>query len=217
MAIGSKGRRWEILHSFWLIWALIPTFAWVGFLWIGFRGRNRQWLVWAGAYFILFLGIWIPIAIVDSNKDKAWSSLLGLLLLFGWLVGIGHLIYLRREYLLRLAALQPIEASEQRTEVANIREDYGDPQAEARVRALFEQCNALVLEIDGQLTLEARSRPSALRTQYADALAARAEGERLLDTARAPHEFHQAEIPLRRALDGLQQVKQALGVTASQQ
>ena len=214
MAMGSRGRRWEILNSLWLIWAFIPTLAWVGFLWIGFRGRKRQWLLWAGAYFILFLGVWIPIAIINTNKDKAWSEFVGLLLLFGTLVGIGHLLYVRREYLLRRSALQPIEMGEQRAEVANIQEDYGDPQAEARVRALFEQCNALVLEIEGQLTLEARSRPSALRTQYADALAARAEGERLLDAAKVPHEFHQAEVPLRHALEGLQHVKEALSTPA---
>ena len=67
------------------------------------------------------------------------------------------------------------------------------------------------------MTLETRSRPSVLRTRYADALASRAEGERLLDVAKAPHEFHQAEIPLQRALAGLQQVQKSLSAPASKQ
>jgi hypothetical protein len=217
MAVGTKGRGWEIVNSLWLIWAFIPTLTWVAFLWIGAKGRKRQWLIWSGAYFaVLFLGVWIPAIIVDSKKDQAWTTFIGALVIFGTLAGIAHAFLVRRQYLLRLTALQPIEMSEQRAEVANIQEDFGDPQAETRVRALFERYNALILEIENQMTLDARSRPSSLRTQYADALAARAEGERLLDGAKSPHEFHQAEIPLQTSLEGLRQVQQALSTSAHQ-
>lgn len=210
MAVEKEGRLWELMHSWWMIWAFIPTLAWVSFVWIGAKARKRQWLVWAAAYFVvLFLGVWVPTAIL-SSKDDAASTFIGLLIIFGTVAGIVHVFLVRSEYLLRIEALQPIRLEAQRAEVASIREDYGDLQAETRARALFEQCNGLVMQIEGELTLEARARPSAIRTLYADALAKRAEGERLLDDAKVPHEFHAAEGPLQQALQGLQQVRQAL-------
>lgn len=106
----SKGKRWELLHSLWIGWALF-TFgflSWVAFAYAGFRAKQKKWFVWGAVYSTPFvLSILSAIVFGGAGSEPKWVTNLGVtLLLIVWPVSIGHAFWIRKEYLLRLQALQ---------------------------------------------------------------------------------------------------------------
>lgn len=117
MHITNRGKAWERANSFWLLWPLCIGMGWIGFFWIGVRGRKKSWIVWG----IVHLLVWLAAALayldlgdnlltdtpeaMMSALDDALTLLLGLVTMFGWLVQLIQLILCRREYLIRREAI----------------------------------------------------------------------------------------------------------------
>ena len=100
MAVTTKGRRWEILHSLWLAWMLTFGFlSWVAFLYIGFRVRQKKWIIWGVLYsvpFVVFVfsyNAWLPDPLV---------TVMNILRPLVAIATIFHALKVRKEYLLRL-------------------------------------------------------------------------------------------------------------------
>lgn len=108
MATTSKGPRWEILHSLWIAWTFtLGFFNWVAFFYIGIRARQRKWILWGLVYAIPFI---LSMAFVERPAFDGWVGDLAvaLTLILG-VISIIHAFTIRKEYLLRLEALQRSE------------------------------------------------------------------------------------------------------------
>ena len=93
-SITPYGRSWEWAHSLWIGWApfTVGILSWVSFLYAGIRARQRSWIIWAGAYFLLVL----PALIFESDPTVG-------LVVIVWFVSSIHAFTIRAEYLRRLA------------------------------------------------------------------------------------------------------------------
>lgn len=102
MSITAKGKRWEILHSLWIGWTFtLGFFNWIAFLYIGLRARRRRWLLWG-----LFYALPFTLAMLSPDLNSSLGDLIVFLTLAMGVVGILHAFAIRREYLVRLEALQ---------------------------------------------------------------------------------------------------------------
>ena len=69
----SKGARWEILHSLWIGWTFtLSFFNWAAFLYIGFRSRQKKWVLWGLFYSVPLL---IMIFIGPPQGLPTWLAL----------------------------------------------------------------------------------------------------------------------------------------------
>ncbi len=104
MSITAKGKKWEILHSLWIGWTFTLLFYWVAFLYIGFRTKQKKWVLWGLGYAVSLLLLDIATRV---NTLGSWQSNVAIIL---WilliLMSIVHAFIARKEYLLRLEALQ---------------------------------------------------------------------------------------------------------------
>lgn len=105
MSITSKGKRWEWLHSLWIAWTFPLIFYPIAYFYSGFRTRQKKWIGWGIAYCIPFM----PYGIFVESTSQLYSRLTditGTCWLILWPVSIFHAFWIRKEYLLRLEALQ---------------------------------------------------------------------------------------------------------------
>ena len=105
MATTSKGPRWEILHSLWIAWTFtLGFFNWVAFFYIGVRAKQLKWILWGLFYAIPFI---LAMAFATSPAFDGWVGdiIVALIIILG-IIGIIHAFRIRKEYLLRLEALQ---------------------------------------------------------------------------------------------------------------
>ncbi len=111
MSITSKGKRWELLHSLWIGWTFtFGLFHWVAFFYAAFRAKRRRWVLWGILYMIPFVMSLFPAVI---REDSGWlGNLWVTLLLILAVVSTVHAFVIRKEYLVRLAALQQRRASD---------------------------------------------------------------------------------------------------------
>lgn len=104
-SITAKGKRWERLHSLWIGWTFtFGFFNWIAFLYVGFRTKQRKWIVWGILYSVPFI-----LNLMFSETDRyegAFGDLLVTMLLILALASFVHAFVIRKEYLMRLAALQ---------------------------------------------------------------------------------------------------------------
>lgn len=109
MSVTAKGRTWEVLHSLWIGWTFtLGFFNWVAFLYIGFRVKQRKWLLWALLYSVPFiLAIGFGIGTAGQGVGPRWLGDLNvaLTIVLG-VISIFHAFRVRKEYLLRLEAAQ---------------------------------------------------------------------------------------------------------------
>lgn len=109
MTTTSKGQRWEILHSLWIFWTFtLGFFNWVAFVYIGYRTRQRKWILWGSLYSVPFV-----LLIVFADTTNSGSLVLNLTVPFLFVLGVVSLVHafkVRMEYLIRLEALQSREA-----------------------------------------------------------------------------------------------------------
>jgi hypothetical protein len=110
MSVTAKGKRWELLHSLWIGWTLF-TFGflgWIAFLYIGIRTKQRKWILWAVLYAVP-LGLAFTLnPLIYSSTDVPEPVLNGVTALtFAiWGISIIHAFKARKEYLMRLEAVQ---------------------------------------------------------------------------------------------------------------
>jgi ABC-type multidrug transport system fused ATPase/permease subunit len=97
----SRGKRWEWLHSLWMLWTL--TFglsSWIAFLYIGIRTWRARWIMWGILYFAIFLLFAVSEPIFGQQSEVA-EALTGLLIVSG-IVSIVHAFSVRSDYLMGL-------------------------------------------------------------------------------------------------------------------
>lgn len=118
MSVTNRGTGWEMRNSLWLVWPLVFHLAFISFFWIGIRAKKTSWIIWGVAYlivwivcfaYLLFLGTKMAVDVLTETAPAGGSDnlifLLGLALIFGWIIPFIQLIVLRREYLVRRDAL----------------------------------------------------------------------------------------------------------------
>lgn len=130
MAATSKGQRWEILHSLWVIWTFtLGFFNWIAFFYIGYRTNQRKWILWGLFYSVPFS---LLIFVADtSNSDSLSMNLTMPFLLVVGVVSLVHAFKARREYLVRLETLQSREPSRTATLRREVQREYGVGTQEA--------------------------------------------------------------------------------------
>lgn len=103
MPLTSRGKKWEILNSFWIVFTFFMIFAWISFFYIGTKVKQRKWIIWGVVYSLpLILMITTSPSIVGDSfqlKNLVYGSIVGL-----WAGSIAHALFVRKEYLLRLDA-----------------------------------------------------------------------------------------------------------------
>ncbi len=98
VSVTSQGRRWEWLHSLWMLWTLtLGLFSWVAFFYIAFRAGRPRWLVWGALYFATFLAF----AILAGYESRGGEIATGLMIVAG-IVSVVHAFAIRDDYLVRL-------------------------------------------------------------------------------------------------------------------
>ncbi len=110
MAATSKGQRWELLHSLWILWTFtLGFFNWVAFFYVGIRAKQRKWILWGLVYAIPFI---LSMVFAERPAFDGWiGDLTVTLTLILGIISIVHAFRIRKEYLLRLEALQRREAN----------------------------------------------------------------------------------------------------------
>jgi hypothetical protein len=104
VSITSKGKSWELLHSLWIGWTILTLgfLNWIAFVYIGVRTKQRKWILWG----LLYSGP-LLFSIFYGPRAPEWLVNIGVALeLLLWAVSIVHAFIARREYLLRLEAIQ---------------------------------------------------------------------------------------------------------------
>lgn len=129
MPLTSKGKRWELLHSLWIGWALLTLglFSWIAFVYIGFRAQQRKWYVWGAIYSTPFVLMMFSVTFFgEAGNEPAWLTNLGTAsLLIVWPVSVFHAFWRRKEYLLRLEALQGRKGESDRLLKRRLAAEYG--------------------------------------------------------------------------------------------
>jgi hypothetical protein len=98
VSVTSQGRRWEWLHSLWMLWTLtLGLFSWIAFFYIALRARRPRWLVWGTLYFAAFLAF----TVLTSYENRGGEIATGLMIVVG-IVSVVHAFAIRDDYLVRL-------------------------------------------------------------------------------------------------------------------
>ncbi len=109
MSVTVKGKRWKILHSLWIGWTFtLGFFNWVAFFYIGYRAKQKKWLLWGLFYSIPFvLAMGFGIGTGGEGTGLRWLGNLNVALtvLMG-IMSIFHAFKVRKEYLVRLELTQ---------------------------------------------------------------------------------------------------------------
>ena len=97
----SRGKRWERLHSFWMLWTLPFGFtSWIAFLYIGVRTRQSRWLLWGTLYFALFIAFAVSEPLFGRHSEIS-EAIVGLFIV-SWIVSVVHAFSVRLDYLMKL-------------------------------------------------------------------------------------------------------------------
>lgn len=97
----SRGKRWERLHSLWMLWTLLFGFtSWIAFMYIGVRVRRVKWVVWGMLYLALFLAFAISEP-VFGRQSEITEAITSLFIVF-WVASVVHAFSARPNYLVEL-------------------------------------------------------------------------------------------------------------------
>jgi hypothetical protein len=100
ISVTSMGRKWEWLHSLWIVWTLTLGFtSWIAFFYIAWRTRRARWLLWGLLYFAAFAAF-ATFMMIDPESQIS-SVATGLMVVAG-IVSAIHAFAVRDEYLVRL-------------------------------------------------------------------------------------------------------------------
>lgn len=150
----NRDGQWELIHSLWIAWTLaLGLLSWVGFLWIGLRTRQPKWIIAGFGYLVPLVLVWS----VDLKAPGLFPNLVGLGWFVMWLVSIVHAFRSRKEYLMRLKALQGLEEREEveyRTQV---------PLSDAEIARMHEaDARRALTEFEQQLNSGTNETPQHL-------------------------------------------------------
>ena len=153
MSTKKMGKIWEFKNSIWL-WAIIllPGFSWSAFWYVGAKTKKVKWKLAALAYgcpIILLLIVAFISGSHHKDKDWEWASTIGswliVICMISWPISIGHGWRIRKEFLLRMEALESINhgADNYETEVLRqqIKQEYR-PMAPSGVKSGMVQGGA---------------------------------------------------------------------------
>lgn len=136
-SITPFGKKWEYLHSIWMIWLAGPFgfTMFVSFFYIGARAKKVKWIVAGVIYFIIVAQYFVVSDFYEIDETPFTVSMLVLLLF--WAISVIHAIMARKEYLIirveQINAnraywnLPPIEheqtITKQAADISNIKKD----------------------------------------------------------------------------------------------
>ncbi len=123
MSITNRGKLWEFLNSFWILWSFTLLLNCVGFFWIGGRTGKRKWIVSGCIYllvdFVLFFNLgWL------GQFNEMLGAIAVTLVFIGWSAAILHSFLSRKEYLLRLEAVLDLQKATRDAYRSEIRNEY---------------------------------------------------------------------------------------------
>lgn len=123
MSITKKGTAWELRNSLWLLLPFTLLFNFVAFFWIGGRTGQRKWILCGVAYFLVdgvlpYAGPYI------QQWSEPLSAVSAALMMIGWSAAILQALLSRREYLLRLEAVQDLQKATGDAYRNEIRQQY---------------------------------------------------------------------------------------------
>jgi hypothetical protein len=108
------GRKWEWLHSLWIVWTLPLGFtSWIAFFYIGWRTRRVRWLLWGLLYFAAFAAV--ATFSTANPLGQTTSVAIGLMVVAG-IISVIHAFAVRDDYLVRLEnRMQEVAEADERT------------------------------------------------------------------------------------------------------
>ena len=108
-SITSKGKAWEWMNSFWMLWAIVTMgfLNFISFFYIAYRVKQKKWTKAGIIYSIPF----VLYMIVEGSilVDSLLINLIFALLMISWIVSVFHVLKIRPEYLLRLETYKKAE------------------------------------------------------------------------------------------------------------
>ena len=104
MGITNKGRKWEFLHSLWLIWIFTIFLNYVAFLSIGVRTRKARWIVPGFLYMAFSTAPFI--SSIFQYTGTAYEDILMSTFFIGWFCSIIHAFLARPNYLIMLSKME---------------------------------------------------------------------------------------------------------------
>lgn len=119
-SITPLGKRWERLHSIWLIWLIFiykhGYLSFIAFFYIGIRAKKRKWIIAGFIYLLGELGFLI-MSYLDSVKgwDDIYFDWTVAVFLFFCIVSWVHAFWVRREYLLVIAEKEIVKRKQKRS------------------------------------------------------------------------------------------------------
>lgn len=126
--ITSKGLRWEILHSFFLVWNFVPLVYWIPIAWIGLRVRKWLWVLAAALYATPTV---IAMVLVETAKGSPLEHIFIGLMFLAQIVAAVHGFMVRAEYLIRLETREQSRQAEYALLRMKASRDYGGPMPPA--------------------------------------------------------------------------------------
>jgi hypothetical protein len=107
MSLTKKGSAWELAQSWYILLAFTGFFSWASFLYIGIRTKQRKWWGMGIVYFLPFAAFFFYAVEYETNSWQVNTFLP--IWLVSIVVTIIHAFLVRKEYLLRLAALAELK------------------------------------------------------------------------------------------------------------
>ncbi|MEH7236381.1 ComEA family DNA-binding protein [Bacillus sp. JJ1562] len=97
----NRGKGWEWLQSWWMIFVLAPfgVLTFFSFFYVGFRVRNVKWILYA----LIYLGAFI---FAMTNTDSGIGALVAI---SSWIIAIVHVIRIRSVFLIQLEVIKEME------------------------------------------------------------------------------------------------------------
>jgi len=159
-ALTSKGKKWEILNSIWILWTILTfgTLNYVSFFYIAYRVKQKKWTILGIVYSIPFILFMITSDTIDASH---WLYDLILFIYFiAWIVSIFHAFRIRPEYLLRLEAYKAIE----KKDIEQMRKSIANEYGQVNKGSYEEKANQMRDKKQESLSLSRESREEKLMT-----------------------------------------------------
>jgi DNA uptake protein ComE-like DNA-binding protein len=116
----NKKTLWEVKNSLWILFTFTIVLNWVAFFVIGHKAKYKKWKMYGALYSLPFI-----LFIVFDELFYVGEIPIGLALMVGWISSMVHAFRIRKEYLLRLEAVELAKPEEERRLRGKIESEYG--------------------------------------------------------------------------------------------
>lgn len=116
----NKGTYWQIKNSLWILLTFTIVLNWVAFFIIGYKVKYKKWSMYGALYALPF-----TLFIIFDEMFFVGETLIGLVLFAGWVSSMIHAFRIRKEYLLRLEAIELRKPEDERRLRGKIESEYG--------------------------------------------------------------------------------------------